>query len=76
MNINEFLEESFLKQLSSKRWDITKVNDWYSKQPWMVGCNYIPSNAINQLEMFQDDTLIQIASIKSSAGRKILDFVS
>jgi len=40
----------------SARWDVKKANDWYKKQPWLVGCNYIPSNAINQLEMFQKDT--------------------
>jgi hypothetical protein len=33
-----------------------EVRDWYSKQPWMVGANYIPSTAVNQLEMWQADT--------------------
>lgn len=56
MHRKEFLDEDFLKKLSSKRWDAKKANDLYSKQPWTVGCNYIPSIAINQLEMFQDDT--------------------
>lgn len=40
----------------SRRWSIKKANDWYSNQPWLVGCNFIPSNAINQLEMWQADT--------------------
>ncbi|MBN1402794.1 MAG: cellulase family glycosylhydrolase, partial [Anaerolineae bacterium] len=26
------------------------------QQPWLVGCNFIPSTAINQLEMWQADT--------------------
>ena len=38
------------------RWSETKVNDWYQKQPWWVGCNFTPSNAINQLEMWQAET--------------------
>jgi len=38
------------------RWSIEKANDWYSRQPWLVGCNFIPSNAINQLEMWQAET--------------------
>ena len=29
---------------------------WYAKQPWLVGTNYIPATAINQLEMWQADT--------------------
>ena len=37
-------------------WDINQATDWYEKQPWLVGCNFIPSTAINQLEMFQEDT--------------------
>ena len=38
------------------RWTEKKATDWYSKQPWLVGCNFIPSTAINQLEMWQADT--------------------
>jgi len=30
--------------------------DWYAKQPWLVGSNYIPATAINELEMRQPDT--------------------
>lgn len=38
------------------RWSAEQANDWYKKQPWLVGCNFIPSTAINQLEMWQADT--------------------
>jgi hypothetical protein len=38
------------------RWSTEKANDWYIRQPWLVGCNFIPSNAINQLEMWQAET--------------------
>jgi len=38
------------------RWSKEKANAWYAKQPWLVGCNFIPSTAINQLEMWQADT--------------------
>ena len=41
---------------SAQRWSEQKANDWYAQQPWLVGSNYIPSNAINQLEMFQPTT--------------------
>ena len=39
-----------------QRWSSTAANDWYSKRPWLVGSNYVPANAINQLEMWQPDT--------------------
>ena len=35
------------------RWTENQAQAWYSKQPWVVGANYIPSDAINQLEMWQ-----------------------
>ena len=38
------------------RWSVEKAKEWYSAQPWLVGCNYIPANAINQLEMWQAET--------------------
>jgi hypothetical protein len=41
---------------SPDRWPAQKANDWYKQQPWLVGANFIPSNAINELEMFQAAT--------------------
>ncbi len=38
------------------RWSKEKANAWYAERPWLVGCNYIPHTAINQLEMWQADT--------------------
>jgi hypothetical protein len=43
-------------QASAQRWSEQRANDWYARQPWLVGANYVPSNAINQLEMFQAAT--------------------
>jgi hypothetical protein len=37
------------------RWTEKAAADWYAKQPWLVGSNYIPANAINELEMWQAD---------------------
>jgi hypothetical protein len=37
-------------------WPVEKANAWYTAQPWLVGCNFNPSTAINQLEMWQADT--------------------
>jgi len=38
------------------RWTVEQANEWYEPQPWLVGCNFLPSSAINQLEMWQADT--------------------
>jgi hypothetical protein len=38
------------------RWTDAQANAWYAQQPWLVGSNYIPATAINQLEMWQADT--------------------
>ena len=38
------------------RWTEQKATDWYAQQPWLVGSNYIPKSAINQLEMWQEST--------------------
>jgi hypothetical protein len=40
----------------TQRWSEARANAWYAEQPWLVGSNYVPVNAINQLEMFQADT--------------------
>ena len=38
------------------RWSPARAQKWYESYPWLVGCNFIPSTAINQLEMWQADT--------------------
>ncbi len=40
----------------AQQWSVKKANDWYAKQPQLVGANFIPSTAINELEMWQADT--------------------
>jgi hypothetical protein len=39
-----------------KRWSPDEASRWYTQQPWLVGCNFIPSGAVNQLEMWQEAT--------------------
>jgi hypothetical protein len=38
------------------RWSAERASAWYEQHGWLIGCNYIPSNAINQLEMWQPET--------------------
>lgn len=41
---------------ASVRWSSERAWEWYRQCGWLVGCNFLPSSAINQLEMFQADT--------------------
>lgn len=49
---------SFLLALPAlgQRWTAQQANDWYKTQPFYVGANFVPSTAINQLEMWQADS--------------------
>ena len=38
------------------RWSRAEAKSWYAGQRWLVGGNYVPADAINQLEMWQADT--------------------
>lgn len=38
------------------RWTEDKANAWYQQQPWLVGANFLPSDAINELEMWQAES--------------------
>ncbi|MEW4489921.1 family 43 glycosylhydrolase [Thalassoglobus sp. JC818] len=38
------------------RWSAQRANQWYDTVAWPVGANFVPSTAINQLEMWQADT--------------------
>ncbi len=40
----------------AQQWPAAKANAWYARQPWLVGANFLPSNAINELEMWQAET--------------------
>lgn len=39
-----------------ERWSKEKASQWYEEQGWLVGSNFTPSTAINQLEMWQAET--------------------
>ena len=40
----------------ARQWTARKAARWYAEQPFLAGCNYIPRNAVNQLEMWQEET--------------------
>jgi hypothetical protein len=38
------------------RWSEAQASAWYGRQPWIVGSNFLPADAINELEMWQAET--------------------
>ncbi|MEM6689496.1 MAG: sulfatase-like hydrolase/transferase, partial [Planctomycetota bacterium] len=38
------------------RWSNEKANQWYKSIDWPIGANFVPSTAVNQLEMWQAET--------------------
>ncbi len=46
---------------------LSRQMHWYQQQGWIRGCNFIPSTAINQLEMWQAETF-DTATINRELG--------
>lgn len=55
MSMGSFAKKK-VQQPVAQRWTVEKANAWYASKPWLRGCNYIPANAINQIEMWSRDT--------------------
>jgi hypothetical protein len=49
-------------QQTGERWSEQKIWNWYNKQPWYCGFNYIPAYAINYTAMW-DKTTFDTAAI-------------
>ncbi len=39
-----------------KVWSVEKAKEWYQQHQWITGANFLPSTAINQLEMWQAES--------------------
>lgn len=58
------------------RWPAEKAAAWLERTGWLAGCNYLPANAINQLEMWQADTFDPAQIDKELAWAESLGFNS
>ncbi len=58
------------------RWTPQQANDWHASQPWLVGCNFSPSSAINQLEMWQADSFDPVTIDRELGWAEDLGFTS
>jgi hypothetical protein len=41
---------------AQERWTPQRAAEWQTERGWLVGANYLPAYAINQLEMWQQDS--------------------
>src|SRR5690606_17822411 len=62
--------------MTTTPWTAEKANAWYAKKPWLVGANFAPQTAINQLEMWQEDTFDPATIDKELGWAKSLGFNS
>jgi alpha-L-arabinofuranosidase len=44
------------KEVVAERWSAERAWEWYKKQPWLVGFNFVPSYAINTTEFWAKET--------------------
>ncbi len=61
----------------AERWTVEKANQWGTNQTWMAGANFLPSTAINQLEMWQaesfdKETIDRELGFAESIGMKVM----
>jgi len=38
------------------RWTVERAEEWYAREPWMVGFNYLPRTAVNWTELWQEES--------------------
>jgi hypothetical protein len=58
------------------RWSEAKAAEWQARTGWLVGCNYGPAYAINQLEMWQAETFDPAAIDRELALAESIGFNS
>jgi hypothetical protein len=58
------------------RWTPERAAAWHQEKGWLVGANFIPSSAINQLEMWQAETFDAAAIDRELAWAQDLGFNS
>jgi hypothetical protein len=56
-----------LESEERERFSVIEAQRWFDEHGWLVGCNFIPSTAINQLEMWQAETF-DTATINKELG--------
>jgi hypothetical protein len=61
---------------TGRQWTQAQANDWYNEKGWLLGCNYAPSSAVNQLEMWEENTFDPMTIDRELGWAKDLGFNS
>jgi hypothetical protein len=56
ITITDMNTSALIENAAHNRWSTERTWKWHASLDWPVGCNFLPSSAVNQLEMWQADT--------------------
>ena len=56
------------------RWTTEKAARWHEAQPWLVGCNLLPSTAVNDIEMWQAQSFDEACIARELGYAKALGY--
>lgn len=59
-----------------EKWTEQEINEWYTEKDWKSGANFVPSSAINQLEMWQEDTFDPVTIERELGWAKEIGFTA
>ncbi|MCX6876917.1 MAG: hypothetical protein NTW21_24350 [Verrucomicrobia bacterium] len=65
--VGELAKAGLRKTQAATRWPADKACRWHAKQPWLVGCYFLPSTAVNDGEMWQAESF-DAATIEREPG--------
>jgi hypothetical protein len=58
----------------AKRWSVSQANAWYGDLPWLCGCNFLPSTAVNSTEMWQGASFDPAAIDRELGWAEVIGF--
>lgn len=59
---------------AAEPWPATRAWEWYESRPWLVGCNFLPSTAVNDVEMWQAATFDPVTIDRELAWARGIGF--
>jgi len=59
---------------SMQPWPTDKAWTWYGQHPWLVGCNFVPSTAVNDIEMWQKESFDPVTIDRELGWAQALGF--
>ncbi len=62
------------RSLAPGQWTVEQAQAWYASQPSLAGCNFLPSSAVNDIEMWQADSFDAATIERELAWARALGF--